>query len=144
MGLTGSQDHTIRVFRADDGVGVYTLHGHTGPISSLFIDRLSPSTAGSASVDGLLCVWDLLTGACIHGIQVCTLHGIQVCTLHSIQVCTAISAYVHYTAFRYVQRSGNYSIHWIILVCTTSRYVHHPGIYSIQVCTLYSIQVCTL
>ena len=35
--LTGSQDHTIRVFRADDGVGVYTLHGHTGPISSLFI-----------------------------------------------------------------------------------------------------------
>ena len=67
--LTGSQDHTIRVYRADDGVGVYTLHGHTGPISSLFIDRLSPSTAGSASVDGLLCVWDLLTGACMYSIQ---------------------------------------------------------------------------
>jgi len=67
--LTGSQDHTIRVYRADDGVSVYTLHGHTGPISSLFIDRLSPSTAGSASVDGLLCVWDLLTGACMYSIQ---------------------------------------------------------------------------
>lgn len=34
------QDHTIRVWRAEDGVAVYTLHGHTGPISSLFIDRL--------------------------------------------------------------------------------------------------------
>ena len=33
-------------------------------------DRLSPSTAGSASVDGLLCVWDLLTGACMYSIQV--------------------------------------------------------------------------
>ena len=68
--LTGSQDHTIRVFRPEDGVGVYTLHGHTGPISSLFIDRLTPSAAGSASVDGLLCVWDLLTGACMYSIQV--------------------------------------------------------------------------
>jgi len=67
--VTGSQDHTIRVFRAEDGVGVYTLHGHTGPISSLFIDRHSPSTAGSASTDGLLCVWDLLTGACMYSIQ---------------------------------------------------------------------------
>lgn len=67
--LTGSQDHTIRVFRPEDGVGVYTLHGHTGPISSLFIDRLTPSAAGSASVDGLLCVWDLLTGACMYSIQ---------------------------------------------------------------------------
>ena len=31
-----------------------------------------PSTAGSASVDGLLCVWDLLTGACMYSIQVVT------------------------------------------------------------------------
>ena len=36
----------------------------------IFEDRLSPSTAGSASVDGLLCVWDLLTGACMYSIQV--------------------------------------------------------------------------
>lgn len=28
--ITGSTDHTLRVFRADDGVGVYTLHGHSG------------------------------------------------------------------------------------------------------------------
>jgi len=67
--ITGSQDHTLRVFRSDDGVGVYTLHGHCGPITSVFIDRLAPSTAGSASMDGMLCVWDLLTGACVYSIQ---------------------------------------------------------------------------
>ena len=60
--ITGSSDHTLRVFRADDGVGVYTLHGHSGPITCIFIDRHSPQTAGSASQDGMLCVWDLLTG----------------------------------------------------------------------------------
>jgi len=67
--ITGSQDHTLRVFRSDDGVSVYTLHGHCGPISSVFIDRMNPSTAGSASKDGMLCVWDLLTGACMYSIQ---------------------------------------------------------------------------
>ena len=35
----GSEDHTLRVFRIEDGVGVYTLHGHCGPITSVFIDR---------------------------------------------------------------------------------------------------------
>ena len=58
------------IFRADDGVSVYTLHGHTGPITCIFIDRHSPLTAGSASQDGMLCVWDLLTGACMYSIQV--------------------------------------------------------------------------
>lgn len=60
--LTGSQDHTLKVFRPDDGGHVYTLHGHCGPITSLFIDRVNPSTSGSGSQDGMLCVWDLLTG----------------------------------------------------------------------------------
>ena len=36
---TGSEDHTLRVFRIEDGVGVYTLHGHCGPITSVFIDK---------------------------------------------------------------------------------------------------------
>lgn len=68
--ITGSADHTLRVFRAEDAVSVYTLHGHTGPITCIFIDSLSPSTAGSASKDGMMCVWDLLTGACMYSIQV--------------------------------------------------------------------------
>ena len=67
--ITGSADHTLRVFRPEDGLGVYTLHGHSGPITCVFIDKLSPSTAGSASKDGVVCVWDLLTGACMYSIQ---------------------------------------------------------------------------
>ena len=37
--MTGSTDHTLKVVRADNGASVYTLHGHTGPITAIFIDR---------------------------------------------------------------------------------------------------------
>lgn len=47
----------------------YTLHGHCGPITCLFVDRWQPGTGGSGSQDGLLCVWDLFTGACMYNIQ---------------------------------------------------------------------------
>ncbi|CAG5109377.1 Similar to SCAP: Sterol regulatory element-binding protein cleavage-activating protein (Sus scrofa), partial [Cotesia congregata] len=67
--VTGSQDHTLKVFRLEDLVPMYTLHGHCGPISCLFIDRISPMTSGSGSQDGLLCVWDLLNGTCVYSIQ---------------------------------------------------------------------------
>ncbi|XP_034937931.1 sterol regulatory element-binding protein cleavage-activating protein [Chelonus insularis] len=67
--LTGSQDHTLKVFRLEDQLPLYTLHGHCGPISCLFIDRISPMTSGSGSQDGLLCVWDLLNGTCVYSIQ---------------------------------------------------------------------------
>ncbi|KAK0079274.1 hypothetical protein PV325_001450 [Microctonus aethiopoides] len=67
--LTGSQDHTLKVFRLEDQLPLYTLHGHCGPISCLFIDRMSPMTSGSGSQDGLLCVWDLHTGTCMYSIQ---------------------------------------------------------------------------
>ncbi|KAJ8666955.1 hypothetical protein QAD02_008617 [Eretmocerus hayati] len=67
--LTGSQDHTLKVYRLEDQLPLYTLHGHCGPITCLFIDRASPMTSGSGSQDGLLCVWDLSTGTCMYSIQ---------------------------------------------------------------------------
>lgn len=67
--VTGSQDHTLKVYRVDNGDPVYTLHGHCGPITCLFIDRVCPATAGSGSQDGMLCVWDLLSGTCMYSIQ---------------------------------------------------------------------------
>lgn len=67
--LSGSQDHTLKVFKLDDGSPIYTLHGHCGPITCLFIDRINPATSGSGSQDGMLCVWDLLTGACVFTTQ---------------------------------------------------------------------------
>lgn len=56
------------MFKLDLANLVYTLHGHYGPITSLFIDH-SSSTGGSGSQDGLLCVWDLVTGACMYSIE---------------------------------------------------------------------------
>ncbi|KAF5297711.1 hypothetical protein FQA39_LY12042 [Lamprigera yunnana] len=67
--LTGSQDHCLKVFRLQNGTPLYTLHGHCGPITCLFIDRVCPAMSGSGSQDGMLCVWDLLTGACMYSIQ---------------------------------------------------------------------------
>lgn len=86
--LTGSQDHTLKVidnfvhwkqrqlkniclqvFKLDIASQVFTLHGHYGPITSIFIDHFQCGTGGSGSQDGLLCVWDLITGACMYSIQ---------------------------------------------------------------------------
>lgn len=67
--ITGSQDHTLKVYGLVDQAALYTLHGHCGPITTLFIDRVTPLLAGSGSQDGLLCVWDLQTGACMYSIQ---------------------------------------------------------------------------
>uniref|UniRef100_W4VSE5 Sterol regulatory element-binding protein cleavage-activating protein n=1 Tax=Corethrella appendiculata TaxID=1370023 RepID=W4VSE5_9DIPT len=67
--MTGSQDHTLKVFRLENYQLLYTLHGHCGPITCLFIDQWQSGTGGSGSQDGLLCVWDLITGACMYKIQ---------------------------------------------------------------------------
>lgn len=60
--FTGSQDHTLKVFHTDSNNLFFTLHGHCAPISSLLIDRFQSSIGCSGSQDGLLCVWDLITG----------------------------------------------------------------------------------
>lgn len=60
---------TAQVFKLDLANLVFTLHGHYGPITSNFIDYYQSCTGGSGSQDGLLCVWDLVTGACMYSIQ---------------------------------------------------------------------------
>ncbi|CAH0703483.1 unnamed protein product [Spodoptera exigua] len=67
--VTGGQDHVLKVFSSADLNPLFTLHGHCGPITSCFIDHATPTIAGSGSQDGLLCVWDLHTGACLYSMQ---------------------------------------------------------------------------
>ncbi|XP_013179398.1 PREDICTED: sterol regulatory element-binding protein cleavage-activating protein [Papilio xuthus] len=67
--LTGAQDHVVKVFASSELSLLFTLHGHCGPITSCFIDHATPTIAGSGSQDGLLCVWDLHTGACLYSMQ---------------------------------------------------------------------------
>ncbi|KAM3968582.1 LOW QUALITY PROTEIN: SREBP cleavage activating protein [Aphomia sociella] len=67
--VTGGQDHILKVFSSADLSQLFTLHGHCGPITSCFIDHATPTISGSGSQDGLLCVWDLHTGACLYSMQ---------------------------------------------------------------------------
>ncbi|XP_072931147.1 sterol regulatory element-binding protein cleavage-activating protein [Epargyreus clarus] len=67
--LTGAQDHVLKIFSSTELTALFTLHGHCGPITSSFIDHATPTIAGSGSQDGLLCVWDLHTGACLYSMQ---------------------------------------------------------------------------
>jgi WD40 repeat protein len=48
---------------------MYSLHGHCGPITALFIDSAFPSASGSGSQDGMLCLWDLSSGTCVYSLQ---------------------------------------------------------------------------
>lgn len=59
----------LQVFKLDLANLIFTLHGHYGPITSTFIDQFQSCTGGSGSQDGLLCVWDFVTGACMYSIQ---------------------------------------------------------------------------
>ena len=67
--VTGSQDHCIKVWRLETLAGLYSLHGHCGPITALFIDSTYSSACGSGSQDGMLCLWDLSSGTCVYTLQ---------------------------------------------------------------------------
>ncbi|XP_042909704.1 sterol regulatory element-binding protein cleavage-activating protein [Parasteatoda tepidariorum] len=69
LAISGSYDRLIKIFRTDSTVCIYTLHGHTGPISILNIDQFSPSSAASGCQDGLICLWDLMTGTCMYSLK---------------------------------------------------------------------------
>jgi WD40 repeat protein len=60
--FTGSQDHTLKVFHTDSNTLHFTLHGHCSPITTLVLDHFQAGTACSGSQNGLLCLWDVVTG----------------------------------------------------------------------------------
>jgi WD domain, G-beta repeat len=64
--FTGSQDHTLKVYHTDTNTLHYTLHGHCSPITTLLIDHFQPGTGCSGSQNGLLCLWDVVTGNFAH------------------------------------------------------------------------------
>ncbi|XP_077514894.1 SREBP cleavage activating protein isoform X3 [Amblyomma americanum] len=66
--VTGSLDRLLKVFRCDTAMCVYTLHGHSGGISAIHVEKPGASTAVSGCQDGLVCVWDLMTGTCAYSL----------------------------------------------------------------------------
>ncbi|XP_058816833.1 sterol regulatory element-binding protein cleavage-activating protein-like [Topomyia yanbarensis] len=67
--ITGSQGHTVNVFRLDSHLLQFTLKGHCGPITCIFIDQWQAEIGASGCQDGVLCVWDLIRGACMYKIE---------------------------------------------------------------------------
>ena len=88
--LTGSQDHSLKLFHLKDGRNIFTLHGHMGPITTAIIGgpvggaqqegdtvvlmastgegNLEGAIIASGAQDGSLCVWDIVTGACVYSV----------------------------------------------------------------------------
>ncbi|XP_010287559.1 PREDICTED: sterol regulatory element-binding protein cleavage-activating protein, partial [Phaethon lepturus] len=58
---TGSQDHTLRVFRLEDSCCLFTLQGHSGAITAVYMDQTMVLASGGQ--DGAICLWDVLTGS---------------------------------------------------------------------------------
>ncbi|KAM9805457.1 sterol regulatory element-binding protein cleavage-activating protein isoform 4-T4 [Syngnathus typhle] len=58
--VTGSHDHTVRVYRLDDSCCLFTLQGHSAGITSVYIDETMVLASGGQ--DGAICLWDVLTG----------------------------------------------------------------------------------
>lgn len=59
--VTGSQDHTLRVYRLEDSCCLFTLQGHSGAITAVYTDQTMVLASGGQ--DGAICLWDLLTGS---------------------------------------------------------------------------------
>ncbi|KAK1806578.1 hypothetical protein P4O66_005088, partial [Electrophorus voltai] len=59
--VTGSQDHTVRVYRLEDSCCLFTLQGHAGGITAIYIDQTMVLASGGQ--DGAICLWDVLTGS---------------------------------------------------------------------------------
>uniref|UniRef100_A0A8C5N124 Sterol regulatory element-binding protein cleavage-activating protein n=1 Tax=Leptobrachium leishanense TaxID=445787 RepID=A0A8C5N124_9ANUR len=59
--VTGSQDHTLRVYRLEDACCLFTLQGHSGGITAIYIDETMVLASGGQ--DGAICLWDVLTGS---------------------------------------------------------------------------------
>lgn len=67
--ISASQDHTLKVFQIDDAFCLYTLHGHSAKITVLYIDKVPPFYAASGDADGIVRLWDLQAGTCLHKVK---------------------------------------------------------------------------
>ncbi|XP_063159285.1 sterol regulatory element-binding protein cleavage-activating protein isoform X1 [Candoia aspera] len=84
--VTGSQDHTLRVYRLEDSCCLFTLQGHSGAVTAVYIDQTMVLASGGQ--DGAICLWDVLTGSrvshiCAHRGDVTSLTCTSSCVISS-------------------------------------------------------------
>ncbi|XP_073236270.1 sterol regulatory element-binding protein cleavage-activating protein-like isoform X4 [Porites lutea] len=67
--ITGSHDRTLKVFRTDECICVYTLHGHADSITALTIDKTNNRQVVSGAANGGVRVWDVINGECLQHLR---------------------------------------------------------------------------
>ncbi|OWF39399.1 sterol regulatory element-binding protein cleavage-activating protein-like [Mizuhopecten yessoensis] len=67
--VSASSDHTLKVYKLENCLTLYTLHGHEDKITVLYLDKLPPYAAASGDAEGTVRLWDLPTGSCIHKVK---------------------------------------------------------------------------
>lgn len=67
--ITGSHDRTLKVFRTDEYICVYTLHGHADSITALTVDKTNNRQVVSGAANGGVRVWDVISGECLQHLR---------------------------------------------------------------------------
>lgn len=98
--FTGSQDHTLKVFHTDSNTLMYTLHGHCSPITTLLIDNFQAGTGCSGSQNGILCLWDVVTGMLKNYFHFYTsLHYISTLFIFFLFLFSSLFSYLYFILF---------------------------------------------
>ncbi|KEZ40052.1 WD domain-containing protein [Scedosporium apiospermum] len=66
--VSGSYDHSVRVWRVSTGEALHVLHGHTQKVYSVVLDQ-ERNRCISGAMDSLVKIWDLATGACLYTLE---------------------------------------------------------------------------
>lgn len=66
--VSGSYDHSVRVWRISTGESLHVLHGHTQKVYSVVLDQ-DRNRCISGAMDSLVKIWDLATGACLYTLE---------------------------------------------------------------------------
>lgn len=66
--VSGSYDHTVRVWRISDGSLIHRLQGHAQKVYSVVLDH-KRNRCISGSMDNLVKVWSLESGACLFNLE---------------------------------------------------------------------------
>lgn len=64
--LTGSADHSLKLFHMDNGELLRTMYGHSGAITVAYIDKSKPGLGISGCTNGVVCLWNLHNGSKVH------------------------------------------------------------------------------
>ena len=66
--VSGSYDHTVRVWKISTGETVHVLQGHAQKVYSVVLDK-ARNRCISGSMDSFVKIWDLESGSCTHTLE---------------------------------------------------------------------------